>query len=45
MRRCKRPSKNKLEKLILEFPFTQIGKQYGVSDNAVRNWCKIYKLI
>jgi predicted RNA-binding Zn-ribbon protein involved in translation (DUF1610 family) len=45
MRRCKRPSKNKLSKLISEFPFTYIGKQYGVSDNAVRKWCKIYKLI
>lgn len=21
-------------------PFTKIGEKYGVSDNAVRKWCK-----
>ena len=25
-------------------PFTQIGKEYGVTDNAVRKWCKSYNL-
>ena len=25
-------------------PFTQIGKKYGVSDNAVRKWCDFYDL-
>lgn len=24
--------------------FVQVGKKYGVSDNAVRRWCQIYKL-
>jgi len=24
--------------------FVSIGKQYGVSDNAVRKWCDGYKL-
>lgn len=24
--------------------FVQVGKKYGVSDNAVRKWCQIYKL-
>lgn len=35
-----RPSRLELLELILNKPFTQIGKQYGVSDNAVRKWCK-----
>lgn len=43
-RRCKRPSKEELNKLIHEKPFVQIGKMYGVSDNAVRKWCKQYNL-
>jgi hypothetical protein len=38
------PSKDKLEQLIKEKPFTQIGKEYGVSDNAVRKWCKKYNI-
>jgi hypothetical protein len=21
-------------------PFTQIGKKFGVTDNAIRKWCK-----
>ncbi len=40
----KRPSKEELEKLIHEKPFLQIGRMYGVSDNAVRKWCKRYGL-
>lgn len=30
--------------LIRFKPFTQIGKDFGVSDNAVRKWCKSYNL-
>jgi DNA-binding transcriptional MerR regulator len=37
-----RPSKEELEKLIWEKPFTELGKQFGVSDNAIRKWCKDY---
>ena len=42
-------SKNKLEreelkKLIRTTPFTTIGKQCNVSDNAVRKWCDSYNL-
>lgn len=29
-----------LKDLIRKTPFTTIGKQYGVSDNAIRKWCK-----
>ena len=33
-----------LKHLIRTMPFTQIGKQYGVSDNAIRKWCDNYNL-
>jgi very-short-patch-repair endonuclease/transposase len=35
-RKVKQPSKEELEKLIWEKPLTELGKQFGVSDNAVR---------
>ena len=38
------PSKEDLEKLIYEKSFVQIGKIYGVTDNTVRKWCKVYEL-
>jgi hypothetical protein len=38
------PPKEELEKLIYEKSFVAIGKIYGVSDNAVRKWCKKYGL-
>jgi len=25
-------------------PFTKIGKQFGVSDNTIRKWCKAVNL-
>ena len=37
-------SREELKKLIRNTPFTQIGKQYGVSDNAIRKWCDKYNL-
>ena len=37
--KCERPSREELKNLIRTLPFTQIGKQYGVSDNAIRKWC------
>lgn len=43
-RRSERPSKEELFKLIKTTPFIQIGKMYGVSDNAIRKWCKTYNL-
>lgn len=42
---CKRPNKDDLEKDIKEIKyFTKVGKKYGVSDNTVRKWCKIYNI-
>lgn len=42
LHRCKHPTKEELSALVWELPFTKIGKRYGVSDNAVRKWCKSY---
>lgn len=39
-RKSDRPSKEELFKLIKTKPFTEIGRIYNVSDNAVRKWCK-----
>lgn len=39
-----RPEREELKYLIRHFPFTQIGKKYGVTDNAIRKWCKQYTL-
>lgn len=43
-RRVERPSKEELSRLLQESNFTAIGRTYGVSDNAIRKWCKTYKL-
>lgn len=43
-RRKNWPSKEKLKELIRTISFAQIGKQFGVRDDAVRHWCDIYKL-
>lgn len=39
-----RPSREELKNMIRQYPFVQIAKQYNVSDNAVRKWCKTYNL-
>ena len=39
------PSKDDLEIKIKELKsFVQVGKHYGKSDNAVRKWCRKYKI-
>jgi hypothetical protein len=43
-RRVKRPSREELKLLIETTPFVQIGKKYGVSDNAIRKWANHYGL-
>lgn len=40
----KRPPKETLIKDINSLSFLAIGRKYGVSDNAVRKWCKFYGL-
>ena len=37
-------SKEVLQELIYKYPFTQIGKMFGVTDNTIRKWCKKYGL-
>ena len=32
-------SREELKQLIRTTPFTKIGEQFGVSDNAIRKWC------
>lgn len=39
-----RPSKEELLDLIKTKSFLEISRMYGVSDNAVRKWCKSYDL-
>lgn len=43
-RKCEWPSQEELRDLICQYPILQIAKRYGVSDNAVRKWCKNYGL-
>lgn len=43
-RECRRPDRQTLLEEISVLPFTKIGEKYGVSDNAVRKWCKYYNL-
>lgn len=43
-RRVERPSRDEFKQLIRTTPFTTIGKQFGLSDNAIRKWCDSYNL-
>lgn len=42
--RFDRPSREELKQLIRTIPFVSIGEKFGVSDNAIRKWCKSYGL-
>lgn len=37
-------SREELKSLIRTTPFTQIGKKYHVTDNAIKKWCDKYNL-
>ena len=39
-RKCEHPSKEILLKLLETFNMCEVGRMYGVSDNAVRKWLK-----
>lgn len=43
-RKVERPDRDTLIELLRYYNLRCIGKQYGVSDNAVRKWCKSYNL-
>ena len=40
-----RPTKDELSKMINNMSWCAIGREYGVSDNAVRKWAKQHNLI
>jgi hypothetical protein len=42
-RKTTRPPYNQLIKEIEESNYTQVGKKYGVSDNAIRKWVSMYE--
>jgi hypothetical protein len=44
-RKVERPSKDELETLITQFSWVQLGKRFGVSNNAVKKWAIQYNLI
>jgi transposase-like protein len=39
-----RPTKDELVVLINTMSMLAIGRKFGVSDNAVRKWCKYYEI-
>lgn len=41
-RKVERPTKEELEELINNNPWTKIGNIYGVSDNSVKKWARAY---
>ena len=43
-KRCTIPDREKLKELIHSTSFLKIGKMFGISDNTVRKWCKMYNL-
>ena len=43
-RKVDMPTKEGLYKLIQKKSFVEVGRMFGVSDNAVRRWCRKYDL-
>ena len=41
-RKVNRPSREELEKLLEKNGYSQIGRMFNVSDNAIRKWEKFY---
>jgi endogenous inhibitor of DNA gyrase (YacG/DUF329 family) len=41
-RKIERPTKEELEKMVLEKSFKQIGIEFGVVENTIRNWYRDY---
>lgn len=44
-RKVERPSKDDLTELLAFMTWVDIGKKFGVSDNAVRKWARKYQII
>lgn len=43
-RKAEKPSKEQLYQELKESNFCAVGRKYGVSDQAIRKWCKSYGL-
>ena len=43
-RKQERPNRETLKTLIRNKSFVDIGKQYNVTDNTIKKWCKYYNL-
>lgn len=41
-RKVIRPEKDELEELVKTNSFVGLGRKFGVSDNAIRKWCRAY---
>jgi hypothetical protein len=39
-----RPAREELKQLIRTKSFTQIGRDFNVTDNAIRKWCRAENL-
>lgn len=44
-RKVERPDPETLKQLIAASSFVAVAKKFGVSDNAIRKWCKHYHLL
>jgi len=44
LRKIQRPCKEELEKMINTMTWVEMGKKYGISDNAVKKWARDYKI-
>jgi len=44
-RQVPRPSREQLFADVSSMSIVSVGKKYGVSDNSVRKWCKLYGII
>lgn len=37
--KCERPNRKELKNLIRNYSFSELGRQFGVSDKAIGKWC------
>jgi hypothetical protein len=42
-RRVQRPPREQLLREVAELGYLAVGRKYGVSDNAIRKWCRAYE--
>jgi len=42
-RTVERPPRDQLMREVAELGYLAVGRRYGVSDNAIRKWCRVYE--